>query len=193
DRCHRHGPHRATPGTSIQPIGKGAAMSAIASAQTLSALALFTGPGQDFAGVAGQPLLTAQVAGDLTTPPRLPQTTRGGPLAKALLAGIRGGQLVARHSGHCAVTATLAIEKTDVITKQASFQLPGVIPLGAGIRLVDATAYRTGPAYAETATMPAAGEGPPGTYPAIQDPLLTAGSFPGRAEAAQLGCSKVAS
>src|SRR5262249_4770000 len=28
DRCNRRGPHRATPGTGIQPIGKGPAMSA---------------------------------------------------------------------------------------------------------------------------------------------------------------------
>ena len=231
-------------------------MSAIGSAQTLSALALFTGPDQDFPEVAGQPLLTAQVAGNFPALERLPQITRdaaiheanaavaglldvslagvlvsawrthhdltsaarrtlavpgstelvplaehqitsathpyvtvsvnGYPVAtihlnlslvfdvKALLAGIRDGQLVALHSGHCDVTATLAIEETDVITKQASFQLPGVIPLSPGIRLVDATAYRTGPADAETATLLAA-RGAARHLPAGQDPPLTAG------------------
>jgi hypothetical protein len=227
-------------------------MSAIGSAQTLSALALFTDPGQGFPGVAGQPLLSAQVARNFPALERLPQITRdaalreanaavaglldvslggvlvsawrthhdlisaaqrtlavpgstelvalaehqitsathpyitmsvnGHPVAtthldlslvfdvKALLAGIRDGQLVALHSGHCDVTATLAIEKTDVITKRDSFLLPGVIPLNPGIRLVDGTAYATGPAYttgaayAEMAAMPAAGDGLPGTY-----------------------------
>lgn len=206
-------------------------MSAIGSAQALSALALFTGPGQGFPGAAGQPLLSAQVAGSFPALERLPQITRGAaireanaavaglldvslagvlvsawrthhdltsaarrtleapgsaelvPLAehqitsathpyvtvsvngypvatihldlllvfdvKALLAGIRDGQLVALHSGHCDVTATLSIENTDVITKQASFQLPGVIPLGPGIRLLGATAYPADPGYAE--------------------------------------------
>lgn len=217
-------------------------MSAIGSAQTLSALALFTDPGQDAPGVAGQPLLSARVTGNFLAMERLPQITRdaalreanavvaglldvslggvlvsawrmhhdlisaarrtlavpgstevvalaehqvtsathpyisvsvnGLPVAtihldlllvfdvKALLAGIRDGELVALHSGHCDVTATLAIEKTDVITRRDSFQLPGVIPLNPGIRLVDGTAYATGPAYttgapyAETAAVP---------------------------------------
>ena len=69
---------------------------------------------------------------------------------KALLAGIRDGQLVALHSGHCDVTATLAIEKTDVTTRQASFQLPGVIPLNPGIRLLSDMSYTPGPGLAET-------------------------------------------
>jgi hypothetical protein len=58
---------------------------------------------------------------------------------KALLAGIRGGRLTALHSGRCDVTATLAIDHTDVLSKQTSFQLPGAIPLNPGIRLLAAT------------------------------------------------------
>jgi len=207
-------------------------MSATGYPQTLSALALLTGPGKDFPEVAGQPLLSAQVAGDLPALDRLPQITRDAaigevrsavtglldinvigvlvsawrthhdltsaarrtlvvpgstelvPLAdhqitsathpyvnlfvddyhvatihldlsflfdvKAVLAGIRDGQLVALHSGHCDVTATLAIEKTDVASKQISVQLPGVVPLNPGIRLLSPTAYSGDPAYAET-------------------------------------------
>jgi hypothetical protein len=207
-------------------------MSATGYPQTLSALALFTDPGQGFPEAAGQPLLSAQVAGNLPALDRLPQITRDAairearaavtglldvnligvlvsawrthheltaaarrtlavpgstelvPMAehqitstmhpyvnvfvdsyhvatihldlallfdvKAVLAGIRDGQLVALHSGHCDVTATLAIEKTDVASKQIGFQLPGAVPLNPGIRLLSATAYTAGPAYAET-------------------------------------------
>ena len=75
-------------------------MSAIGSAQTLSALALFTGPGQDFPGVAGQPLLTAQVAGNFPALERLPQITRDAAIgeANAAVAGLpdlTGGDTVA--------------------------------------------------------------------------------------------------
>jgi hypothetical protein len=35
----------------------------------------------------------------------------------------------------------LAIDQTDVISKQTRLQLPGVIPLTPGIRLLGATAY----------------------------------------------------
>ena len=54
----------------------------------------------------------------------------------ALVAGIRGGRLVAVHSGHCEVTATLAIEDTKVISRQVHLELPGIIPLGQGIPLL---------------------------------------------------------
>jgi len=207
-------------------------MSATGYPQTLSALALLTGPGKDFPEVAGQPLLSARVAGDLPALDRLPQITRDAaigevrsavtglldinvigvlvsawrthhdltsaarrtlvvpgstelvPLAdhqitsavhpyvnvfvdgiqvatihldlsflfdvKAVLAGIRDGHLVALRSGHCDVTATLAIEQTDVASKQISFQLPGVVPLNPGIRLLSPTAYAADAAYADT-------------------------------------------
>jgi hypothetical protein len=54
----------------------------------------------------------------------------------ALVAGIRGGRLVAVHSGRCDVTATLAIQDTEVISRQVHLELPGIIPLGRGIRLL---------------------------------------------------------
>jgi hypothetical protein len=207
-------------------------MSTTASVQSLTALALLTDPGQGFPELAGHPLLSAQVAGNLPALDRLPQITRDAaigearaaaaglldisligvlvsawrthhdlttaarrtlavpgstelvPLAehqitstthpyisvfvdgyhvatihldlsllfdvKALLAGIRDGRLATLHSGHCDATATLAIDRTDVISKQTSFQLPGVIPLNPGIRLLGATAYPEGPRHAET-------------------------------------------
>jgi hypothetical protein len=54
----------------------------------------------------------------------------------ALVAGIRGGRLVAVHSGRCKVTGTLAVQDTEVISRQVAFELPGIIPLGRGIALL---------------------------------------------------------
>lgn len=54
----------------------------------------------------------------------------------ALIAGIRGGRLVAVHSGRCKVTGTLAVQDTEVISRQVAFELPGIIPLGRGIALL---------------------------------------------------------
>jgi hypothetical protein len=54
----------------------------------------------------------------------------------ALVAGIRGGRLVAVHSGRCDVTATLAVQDTKVINRQVHLELPGIIPLGQGIHLL---------------------------------------------------------
>jgi hypothetical protein len=69
---------------------------------------------------------------------------------QAVLAGVRDGYLVALHSGHCNVTATLAIEKTDVASKQISFTLPGVVPLNPAIRLLSDMSYRPDAGLAET-------------------------------------------
>jgi hypothetical protein len=54
----------------------------------------------------------------------------------ALLAGISAGRLVALHSGRCDVTATLAIQGADVVTRQSQLELAGAIPLSLGIRLL---------------------------------------------------------
>ena len=73
----------------------------------------------------------------------------------ALVAGIRGGRLVAVHSGRCDVTATLAIQGTEVISRQVHLELPGIIPLGQGIRLLAGNGHPAGPAD-ETSQAPAA-------------------------------------
>ena len=69
-------------------------------------------------------------------------------LVNAMVAGISAGRLVALHSGRCDITATLAVQGTDVLTKQGHFTLPGVVPLSPGIRLLSATQY---PGQAESA------------------------------------------
>ena len=62
----------------------------------------------------------------------------------ALLLGISGGRLVAVHTGNCDITATLAIQGTDVLIRNAHLQLPGVIPLRRGIRLLPIGQYPPG-------------------------------------------------
>jgi hypothetical protein len=59
----------------------------------------------------------------------------------ALLAGVSAGKLVAVHAGRCDVTATLAIQDIDVVTRHARLELPGVIALGRGIRLLETCEY----------------------------------------------------
>ena len=70
----------------------------------------------------------------------------------ALGARVRAGRLAGLYSGRCDVTATLAIQGTDVITRSAHLKLPGVIPLSPAIRLLPARDY---PADEESA-----GQGP---------------------------------
>ena len=69
----------------------------------------------------------------------------------ALLLGISGGRLDAVHSGRCEITATLAVQGTDLLVRHAHLELRGVIPLRRGIRLLPIGEYP-------------AGEYPPGEY-----------------------------
>jgi hypothetical protein len=62
----------------------------------------------------------------------------------ALLLAISGGRLVAVHSGRCEITVTLAVQGTDLIVRHAHLELPGVIPIRQGIRLLPAGEYPTG-------------------------------------------------
>ena len=74
----------------------------------------------------------------------------------APLAEVHAGRLAALHTGRCDVTAALAIQDVDVVTRQARLELPGIIPLRQGIRLLPAKDY------------PAEGE--PGNSPMITMP-----------------------
>jgi hypothetical protein len=62
----------------------------------------------------------------------------------ALLLAISGGLLTAVYSGRCDITVTLAVQGTDVIVRHAHLELPGVIPIRQGIRLLPASEYPTG-------------------------------------------------
>jgi hypothetical protein len=78
----------------------------------------------------------------------------------AMEAQISGGRLVALHSGRCDVTAALAVQGIELMARQAHFDLPGVVTIGQGIRLLPAAEYaagthaagehRSGPAAAST-------------------------------------------
>ncbi len=59
----------------------------------------------------------------------------------ALLAEVKAGRLVALHSGRCEVTGALAIQDINTITRQAHIDMPGMIPLHQGIRLLPAHDY----------------------------------------------------
>jgi hypothetical protein len=60
---------------------------------------------------------------------------------QAMLAKIRGGRLVAIESGRCDITAALAIADVEITSRTTRFDLPGVIPLGRGLRLLPAEEY----------------------------------------------------
>ena len=62
----------------------------------------------------------------------------------ALVLGISGGLLSAVHSGHCDITVTLAVQGTDLAVRHAHLELPGVIPLRRGIKLLPDGAYPDG-------------------------------------------------
>jgi hypothetical protein len=70
----------------------------------------------------------------------------------ALLLGISGGRLTGVRSGRCDITATLAVPGTDLFVRRAHLELPGVISLRRGIRLLPIAEYP-------------ADEDPPGEYP----------------------------
>jgi len=58
-----------------------------------------------------------------------------------LLAEVRQGRLAAVHSGRCQVTATLAVQDITVVSEQGQLDLPGMVTLRHGIRLLPAHEY----------------------------------------------------
>jgi hypothetical protein len=57
-------------------------------------------------------------------------------VVRGLVATVRHGHLVALRSGSCDVTATLAAEGRQLVTRQAQLQLPVVIRIGDGVPLL---------------------------------------------------------
>ena len=62
----------------------------------------------------------------------------------ALLLVISGGRLVAVRSGRCDITATLAVQGTDVFVRHSHLELPGLFALRRGFRLLPVDAYPAG-------------------------------------------------
>jgi hypothetical protein len=75
----------------------------------------------------------------------------------AAVAGVSAGMITALHSGRCDVTATLAIQGAEAIQKQKQIDLPGVISLRQGIRLLKEADY------AKASNARTAAEGKPST------------------------------
>jgi hypothetical protein len=63
----------------------------------------------------------------------------------ALVAGIKAGLLVAVHAGSCDITATLAIQGADVQDGSTHLDLPAVLTVSPGIRLLPAEDYPAAP------------------------------------------------
>ena len=62
----------------------------------------------------------------------------------ALVLGISGGRLTGVRSGRCDITATLTVQGTDLLVRRAHLELPGVISLRRGIRLLPIDEYPAG-------------------------------------------------
>jgi hypothetical protein len=79
----------------------------------------------------------------------------------AVLLGISGGRLVAVRSGRCDITATLAVQGTDLLVRHTRLELPGVIAL-RGIRLLPVDEYPAAdnPADEHPGSEPSGGEHP---------------------------------
>jgi hypothetical protein len=58
-----------------------------------------------------------------------------------LVAEVSAGRLIALRSGRCDVTAQLAVQGVQILTRQAEVKLGGVLPLRDGIRLLPEQDY----------------------------------------------------
>jgi hypothetical protein len=101
----------------------------------------------------------------------------------ALVAGVQAGRIVAIHSGHCEVTATLGIQGTAVLTKKARFDLPGVIAVKPGIRLLPAEDYLADDGT-NAPTLPMRTPQAPGALPRQPGTAAAGSAAPGPAAAA---------
>ena len=86
----------------------------------------------------------------------------------ALLLVISGGRLVAVRSGRCEITATLAVQGTDLLVRHAHLELPGVISMRRGIRLLPIGEYPPGE---YTDSEPRSGEDTGGGHQASEFPV----------------------
>jgi hypothetical protein len=67
---------------------------------------------------------------------------------QGMLAKVSAGRLMAIESGRCYLTVALALADAEVTSKTARFDLPGVVPLGRGLRLLPVEQYPQVPAPA---------------------------------------------
>jgi len=84
-----------------------------------------------------------------------------------LVAGVAVGRLAGIHSGRCEIGVALTVHEIEILTKRSHLELPGVMALKSGVRLLPASEY---PASTHSAAMPAGGEHSGSPYPGTQFP-----------------------
>jgi len=70
-----------------------------------------------------------------------------------LVAGVAMGRLAGIHSGRCEIGVALTVHEIEILTRRSHLELPGVVALRSGVRLLPAGEY---PASMHTASMHAA-------------------------------------
>jgi hypothetical protein len=84
-----------------------------------------------------------------------------------LVAGVAVGRLAGIHSGRCEIGVALTVHEIEILTKRSHLELPGVMALKSGVRLLPASEY---PASMHSASMPAGSEHSGRMYPGAQFP-----------------------
>lgn len=103
--------------------------------------------------VARQPSVDVMLDGQLVTTINFELTLQFE--ISAAVAEVSKGMIIALHSGRCDITVTLAVQGAEAFEKQKRIELPGVISLNQGIRLLDERDY------AATPEIPAAAKADP--------------------------------
>jgi len=89
-----------------------------------------------------------------------------------LVAGVAVGRLAGIHSGRCEIGVALTVHEIEILTRRSHLELPGVIALKSGVRLLPASEY---PVSMHSASMhsdstPAGNEHSGSMYPGTQFP-----------------------
>jgi hypothetical protein len=84
-----------------------------------------------------------------------------------LVAGVAVGRLAGIHSGRCEIGVALTVHEIEVLTKRSHLELPGVLALKSGVRLLPASDY---PAGTHSAVMAGGSEHSVGLHPGAHFP-----------------------
>jgi hypothetical protein len=84
-----------------------------------------------------------------------------------LVAGVAMGRLAGIHSGRCEIGVALTVHEIEILTRRSHLELPGVVALRSGVRLLPAGEY---PASMHTASMHAASMPAGSEHSASMDP-----------------------
>jgi hypothetical protein len=77
------------------------------------------------------------------------------------------GRLAGIHSGRCEIGVALTVHEIEILTKRSHLELPGVVALKSGVRLLPASEY---PASTYSAAMAAGSERSGRMYPGTHLP-----------------------